>query len=59
MMSLDVNTLEFGISIIRAQYALERLSGFERRPIEQEAAMPIRREAMRTEYQMKHAEAVS
>jgi len=38
---------------------LERLSGFERRPIEQEAAMPIKREAMRTEYQMKHAEAVS
>jgi len=43
-MSLDVNTLEFGISIIRAQYALERLSGFERRPIEQEAAMPLKRE---------------
>jgi hypothetical protein len=34
---------EFGKSIIWAQYALERLSGFERRPIEQEAAMPIKR----------------
>jgi hypothetical protein len=30
---------EFGKSIIWAQYALERLSGFERRPIEQEAAI--------------------
>ena len=35
---------EFGKSIIWAQYALERLSGFERRPIEQEAVMPLKRE---------------
>src|ERR1051325_11302076 len=34
---------EFGKSISWAQYALERLSGFERRPIRQDAANPFKR----------------
>src|SRR5690242_20636993 len=36
---------EFGKSISWAQYALERLSGFERRPIRQETANPFKRGA--------------
>jgi 5-methyltetrahydropteroyltriglutamate--homocysteine methyltransferase len=36
---------EFGKSISWAQYALERLSGFERRPLRQEAANPFKRGA--------------
>src|SRR5690554_7883957 len=34
---------EFGKSISWAQYALERLSGFERRPIRSDAANPFKR----------------
>ncbi|MGC2749174.1 MAG: hypothetical protein WA309_17180, partial [Pseudolabrys sp.] len=36
---------EFGKSISWAQYALERLSGFERRPIRQDTANPFKRGA--------------
>src|SRR4029077_1794676 len=36
---------EFGKSISWAQYALERLSGFERRPITQDKANPFKRGA--------------
>jgi 5-methyltetrahydropteroyltriglutamate--homocysteine methyltransferase len=39
---------EFGKSISWAQYALERLSGFERRPIKEEAANPFKRGADRS-----------
>jgi len=39
---------EFGKSISWAQYALERLSGFERRPIKQDATNPFKRGADRT-----------
>lgn len=41
---------EFGKSISWAQYALERLSGFERRPIKTEAANPFKRGADRTRF---------
>src|SRR5579872_270287 len=34
---------EFGKSISWSQYALERLSGFERRPIKRDAANPFKR----------------
>ena len=47
---------EFGKSISWAQYALERLSGFERRPIRQEAANPFKRGADRTKFVEFYAE---
>jgi 5-methyltetrahydropteroyltriglutamate--homocysteine methyltransferase len=47
---------EFGKSISWAQYALERLSGFERRPIKQEAANPFKRGADRTRFSEFYAE---
>jgi 5-methyltetrahydropteroyltriglutamate--homocysteine methyltransferase len=47
---------EFGKSISWAQYALERLSGFERRPIRQEAANPFKRGADRTKFAEFYAE---
>jgi 5-methyltetrahydropteroyltriglutamate--homocysteine methyltransferase len=47
---------EFGKSISWAQYALERLSGFERRPIKQEAANPFKRGADRTKFADFYAE---
>ena len=45
-----------GKSISWAQYALERLSGFERRPIKQEAANPFKRGADRTRFAEFYAE---
>jgi len=47
---------EFGKSISWAQYALERLSGFERRPIKQEAANPFKRGADRARFSEFYAE---
>ncbi len=47
---------EFGKSISWAQYALERLSGFERRPIKTEAANPFKRGADRTKFAEFYAE---
>jgi 5-methyltetrahydropteroyltriglutamate--homocysteine methyltransferase len=47
---------EFGKSISWAQYALERLAGFERRPIRQEAANPFKRGADRTKFAEFYAE---
>src|SRR6478735_1467874 len=47
---------EFGKSISWAQYALERLSGFERRPIRQEAANPFKRGADRIRFSEFYAE---
>jgi len=47
---------EFGKSISWAQYALERLSGFERRPIKHEAANPFKRGADRTKFAEFYAE---
>jgi len=47
---------EFGKSISWSQYALERLSGFERRPIRSEAANPFRRGADRTRFAEFYAE---
>ncbi len=47
---------EFGKSISWAQYALERLSGFERRPIKQDAANPFKRGADRTRFAEFYAE---
>jgi len=41
---------EFGKSISWAQYALTRLSGFERRPIKTDAANPFKRGADRTKF---------
>jgi 5-methyltetrahydropteroyltriglutamate--homocysteine methyltransferase len=41
---------EFGKSISWSQYALERLSGFERRAIKSEAANPFKRGADRTRF---------
>jgi 5-methyltetrahydropteroyltriglutamate--homocysteine methyltransferase len=41
---------EFGKSISWAQYALERLSGFERRPIKSDAANPFKRGADRSRF---------
>ncbi|MDP2411770.1 MAG: cobalamin-independent methionine synthase II family protein [Pseudolabrys sp.] len=47
---------EFGKSISWAQYALERLSGFERRPIKQDSANPFKRGADRTKFAEFYAE---
>ena len=47
---------EFGKSISWAQYALERLSGFERRPLRQEAVNPFKRGADRTRFAEFYAE---
>jgi 5-methyltetrahydropteroyltriglutamate--homocysteine methyltransferase len=47
---------EFGKSISWAQYALERLSGFERRPIKSEAANPFKRGADRDRFAEFYAE---
>jgi 5-methyltetrahydropteroyltriglutamate--homocysteine methyltransferase len=47
---------EFGKSISWAQYALERLSGFERRPLRQEAVNPFKRGADRTRFVEFYAE---
>jgi 5-methyltetrahydropteroyltriglutamate--homocysteine methyltransferase len=47
---------EFGKSISWAQYALERLSGFERRPIRQDTANPFKRGADRTKFSEFYAE---
>jgi 5-methyltetrahydropteroyltriglutamate--homocysteine methyltransferase len=47
---------EFGKSISWAQYALERLSGFERRSIRQEAANPFKRGADRNRFAEFYAE---
>lgn len=47
---------EFGKSISWAQYALTRLSGFERRPITQDKANPFKRGADRTEFAEFYAE---
>ena len=47
---------EFGKSISWAQYALERLSGFERRPIKQEVVNPFKRGADRTKFAEFYAE---
>jgi 5-methyltetrahydropteroyltriglutamate--homocysteine methyltransferase len=51
-----VNDGEFGKSISWAQYALERLSGFERRPIKQDTANPFKRGADRTKFAEFYAE---
>ena len=47
---------EFGKSISWSQYALERLSGFERRPIRNEAANPFKRGADRAKFAAFYAE---
>jgi 5-methyltetrahydropteroyltriglutamate--homocysteine methyltransferase len=47
---------EFGKSISWAQYALTRLSGFERRPIRNDAANPFKRGADRTRFAEFYAE---
>jgi 5-methyltetrahydropteroyltriglutamate--homocysteine methyltransferase len=47
---------EFGKSISWSQYVLERLSGFERRPIKNEAANPFRRGADRARFAEFYAE---
>jgi 5-methyltetrahydropteroyltriglutamate--homocysteine methyltransferase len=47
---------EFGKSISWSQYALERLSGFERRPIKYDAANPFKRGADRTHFPEFYAE---
>ncbi|HEY6858195.1 MAG TPA: cobalamin-independent methionine synthase II family protein [Pseudolabrys sp.] len=47
---------EFGKSISWAQYALERLSGFKRRPIKQETANPFKRGADRAKFAEFYAE---
>ena len=47
---------EFGKSLSWAQYALERLSGFERRLIKQGAANPFKRGADRTRFSEFYAE---
>ena len=47
---------EFGKSISWAQYALTRLSGFERRPISQDKANPFKRGADRTKFADFYAE---
>jgi 5-methyltetrahydropteroyltriglutamate--homocysteine methyltransferase len=47
---------EFGKSISWSQYVLERLSGFERRPIKNEAANPFRRGADRARFADFYAE---
>jgi 5-methyltetrahydropteroyltriglutamate--homocysteine methyltransferase len=47
---------EFGKSISWSQYALERLSGFERWPIKKDAANPFKRGADRTRFAEFYAE---
>jgi 5-methyltetrahydropteroyltriglutamate--homocysteine methyltransferase len=47
---------EFGKSISWSQYALERLSGFTRRPIKQDAANPFKRGADRERFAEFYAE---
>ncbi len=47
---------EFGKSISWSQYVLERLSGFERRPIKYDAANPFKRGADRTRFAEFYAE---
>ena len=47
---------EFGKAISWSQYALDRLSGFERRPIKQDAANPFKRGADRTRFAEFYAE---
>jgi len=47
---------EFGKSISWSQYVLERLSGFERRPIKHDAANPFKRGADRTRFAEFYAE---
>jgi 5-methyltetrahydropteroyltriglutamate--homocysteine methyltransferase len=47
---------EFGKSISWSQYVLERLSGFERRPIRQDKANPFKRGADRTRFAEFYAE---
>jgi 5-methyltetrahydropteroyltriglutamate--homocysteine methyltransferase len=47
---------EFGKSISWSQYALERLSGFERRPIKNDTANPFKRGADRTRFAEFYAE---
>jgi 5-methyltetrahydropteroyltriglutamate--homocysteine methyltransferase len=47
---------EFGKSISWSQYALGRLSGFERRPIKQDAANPFKRGADRERFAEFYAE---
>src|SRR3974390_13846 len=47
---------EFGKSISWSQYALERLSGFERRPIKHDAANPFKRGADRERFVEFYAE---
>jgi 5-methyltetrahydropteroyltriglutamate--homocysteine methyltransferase len=47
---------EFGKSISWSQYVLERLSGFERRPIKSETANPFKRGADRTRFAEFYAE---
>jgi 5-methyltetrahydropteroyltriglutamate--homocysteine methyltransferase len=47
---------EFGKSISWSQYALERLSGFERRPIGSDAANPFKRGADRERFSEFYAE---
>jgi len=47
---------EFGKAISWSQYALERLSGFERRPIKQDTANPFKRGADRTRFAEFYAE---
>jgi 5-methyltetrahydropteroyltriglutamate--homocysteine methyltransferase len=47
---------EFGKSISWSQYALERLSGFERRPIKRDAANPFKRGADREHFAEFYAE---
>lgn len=47
---------EFGKSISWAQYALTRLSGFERRPIKKDTANPFKRGADRTQFADFYAE---
>ena len=47
---------EFGKSISWAHYSLERLSGFEHRPIRQDTANPFKRGADRTKFSEFYAE---
>jgi 5-methyltetrahydropteroyltriglutamate--homocysteine methyltransferase len=47
---------EFGKAISWSQYALERLSGFDRRPIKHDAANPFKRGADRTRFSEFYAE---
>lgn len=47
---------EFGKSISWSQYVLERLSGFERRPIKHDTANPFKRGADRTRFAEFYAE---